>query len=99
MKSLKKTSLKSLVLVSGIILILDILSAQILKFTPNLIFANTDEYWDIGEPLDHYLRPNLDRDVYWIDKSYRLRTNSLGFKDKTIGKINPIFITPKDASR
>ena len=33
--------------------------------------------------------------MYWIDKSYRLRTNSLGFKDKTIGKINKNTAGPR----
>ena len=82
-------------LIIGIILTLDILFAQFLKFNPNLIFANTDQYWKIGEPLDHYLRPDLDRDVYWLDQSYRLRTNSLGLKDEKTGRIVKKTVGPR----
>ena len=50
-----KKSLRSVTIVVGIVLFLDILSAQLLKLAPNSIFSNTDQYWHVGEPLNRKL--------------------------------------------
>lgn len=72
---------KKILVIALVTVALDFSVAQILKLWPNSLPFATDEYWNYQPPLSHQLNPDLDRNALWISSIYRLRTNSLGFKD------------------
>jgi lysophospholipase L1-like esterase len=80
-RSKLKKILKDGTLILLIVMILDVLTAQAVKLLPGGLSIETDEYWKWSDTLDHVLLPNLDRRAAWVDTTYRLTTNSLGFKD------------------
>ena len=81
--------LRSLVVPLGIIIILDLAGAQIAKKTfPYWAYGDSsNKYRVFSEVYNHDLVPNKDVVAKFGPRLYRIKTNSLGFKDRENRKI------------
>lgn len=80
--------LGSAAFVVAVLVAVDVAAAQILKLVPRFISQFDTKYWVYSPWVQHTFYPYVDKSVPWLGGAYRLKTNSLGFKDGTTREVS-----------